>query len=114
MFMPGACGTRPPAVPRAALPVTGPGKRECSYPEPSAGDAWAGAGRHAQARDGRYVGQITYTIRDVYGFYDTDKFLGYSRKMHYLQGVCGAPAYRGGAHWFYTSVVVTVPFDQNS
>lgn len=65
-------------------------------------------------QDGRYVGQISYTIRDVYGFYDTDKFLGYSRKMHYLQGVCGAPAYPGGAHWFYTSVTVTVPFDQNS
>jgi hypothetical protein len=65
-------------------------------------------------KDGRYVGQIAYTIRDVYGFYDKDKFLGISEEMHYLQGVCGAPAYPGGAHWFYTSVTVIVPFDQNS
>ena len=61
---------------------------------------------------GRYVGRITYTIRDVYGFYATGKFLGASSAMHYLQGTCGAPYVPGGAHWFYASIIVTVPFDQ--
>lgn len=63
-------------------------------------------------QNGRYVGTITYTIRDVYGFYPTAKFLGWGPKMHYLQGICGAPYYKGGAHWFYDSVTVTVPFKQ--
>jgi hypothetical protein len=62
--------------------------------------------------NGRYVGTITYTIRDVYGFYATEKFNGAGPKMHYLQGVCGAPYYPGGAHWFFDSVKVTVPFNQ--
>ena len=62
--------------------------------------------------NGRYVGTITYTIRDVYGFYAKDKFLGVGPKMHYLQGVCGAPDYKGGAHYYKDSVTVTVPFNQ--
>jgi hypothetical protein len=63
-------------------------------------------------QNGRYIGQLTYTIEDVYGFYATGKFLGASSAMHYLQGTCGAPYYSGGAHWFYSSVIVTVPFNQ--
>ena len=59
--------------------------------------------------NGRYVGTITYIIRDVYGFYAKSKFLGAGPLMHYLQGVCGAPFTPGGAHWFYDSVTVTVP-----
>jgi hypothetical protein len=61
---------------------------------------------------GQWVGQLTYTIRDVYGFYFTLKFKHASAPMHYLQSVCGAPQFPGGAHWFYTSVTVTVPFQQ--
>jgi hypothetical protein len=62
--------------------------------------------------DGYYDGNITYTIRDIYGFYAASKFLGVGPEMHYLQGVCGAPWYAGGAHWFPDSVTVTVPFHQ--
>jgi hypothetical protein len=62
--------------------------------------------------DGFYWGSITYVIRDVYGFYATPSFFGVGPMMHYLQGTCGAPWYPGGAHWFYDSVAVTVPFKQ--
>lgn len=63
-------------------------------------------------QNGRYVGSITYKIQDIYGFYPTYKFLGMGPRMHYLQSVCGAPYYPGGAHWYPDSVTVTVPFDQ--
>lgn len=64
-------------------------------------------------QNGRYVGQLTYVIHDVYGFYDTSKFLGTSSSMHYLKSTCGAPFYfPQGAHWFYSAVIVTVPFNQ--
>lgn len=63
-------------------------------------------------QNGRYIGSLTYTIEDVYGFYATGKFLGVSSVMHFLQSTCGAPAFPDGAHWFYTSVTVTVPFNQ--
>ena len=59
-----------------------------------------------------YTGTITYVIRDIYGFYAKSKFLGVGPEMHYLQGVCGAPWYKHGAHWFPDSVTVTIPFDQ--
>jgi hypothetical protein len=62
--------------------------------------------------NGRYVGTITYVIRDTYGFSTASKFLGVGPQMHYLQTVCGAPFFTGGAHWFPDSVTVTVPFDQ--
>lgn len=62
--------------------------------------------------NGRYVGTITYKIEDIYGFYAAEKFHGMGPRMHYLQGICGAPYHRGGAHWFQDSVSVTVPFDQ--
>jgi hypothetical protein len=61
---------------------------------------------------GQYVGQITYTIRDIYGFYKNSKFLIVGQEMHYLQGTCGAPFRKGGAHWFADSVTVTVKFQQ--
>jgi hypothetical protein len=64
-------------------------------------------------QNGNYVGEITYTIRDVYGFYDKyEKFPIVGKEMHYLQGTCGAPYHKGGAHWFYDSVTVTVKFQQ--
>jgi hypothetical protein len=61
---------------------------------------------------GQWIGELTYTIRDVYGFYLSLKFKGTSAPMHYLQSVCGAPQFPLGAHWFYTSVTVKVPFQQ--
>lgn len=30
----------------------------------------------------------------------------------YLQSTCGAPDFPQGAHWFYSAVIVTVPFNQ--
>ena len=62
--------------------------------------------------NGTYTGTITYVIRDIYGFYAKSKFLGVGPKMHYLQGTCGAPWYKHGAHWFPDSVTVTIPFSQ--
>lgn len=61
---------------------------------------------------GSYAGTITYTIRDIYGFFNNNKFLGVGKKMHYLQGICGAPDFADGARWFPDSVTVTVPFNQ--
>lgn len=62
--------------------------------------------------NGRYVGTITYKIQDIYGFYAKEKFHGIGPRMHYLQGICGAPYFPGGAHWFPDSVTVTVDFNQ--
>jgi hypothetical protein len=59
-----------------------------------------------------YIGTITYTIRDIYGFTDKEKFRGMGPKMHYLQGICGAPDIPFGARFFEDSVIVTVPFNQ--
>jgi hypothetical protein len=64
--------------------------------------------------NGTYTGTITYVIRDIYGFYAKSKFLGVGPKMHYLQGICGAPWYKHGAHWFPDSVTVTIPFEQSA
>ena len=61
---------------------------------------------------GRYTGTLTYVIRDSYGFPVDDTLGGFGPPMRYLQTVCGAPQYAGGAHWFPDSVTVTVPFDQ--
>ena len=51
-------------------------------------------------------------ISDIYGYSSAPKFtiLGHSvgQDLHYLQTVCGAPARKGGAHWFRDSVTVTV------
>ena len=62
--------------------------------------------------NGRYVGTLTYVIRDSYGFPFDDTLGGFGPPMRYLQTVCGAPQQAGGAHWFPDTVTVTVPFDQ--
>lgn len=61
---------------------------------------------------GRYVGTLTYVIRDSYGFPFDDTLDGFGPPMRYLQTVCGAPQHAGGAHWFPDTITVNVPFDQ--
>ena len=61
-------------------------------------------------KDGRYVGTLTYVIRDSYGFPVDDTLGGFGPPMRYLQTVCGAPQHPGGAHWFPDTITVTVPF----
>jgi hypothetical protein len=67
---------------------------------------------HGSRKRGRYVGTLTYVIRDSYGFPVDDTLGGFGPPMRYLQTVCGAPRHAGGARWFPDSVTVTVPFDQ--
>jgi hypothetical protein len=73
------------------------------------GLAVTGSGRR---QGGRYVGTLSYVIRDSYGFPVDDTLGGFGPPMRYLQTVCGAPEHAGGAHWFPDTVTVTVPFDQ--
>jgi hypothetical protein len=61
---------------------------------------------------GRYVGTLTYVIRDSYGFPVDDTLDGFGPPMRYLQTVCGAPQHAGGAHWFPDTITVTVPLSQ--
>lgn len=61
---------------------------------------------------GRFVGTLTYVIRDSYGFPVDDTLGGFGPPMRYLQTVCGAPPHAGGAHWFPDTITGTVPFDQ--
>jgi len=63
-------------------------------------------------KNGRYVGTLSYVIRDSYGFPVDDTLGGFGPPMRYLQTVCGAPQHAGGAHWFPDSITVTVPFNQ--
>jgi hypothetical protein len=63
-------------------------------------------------KDGKYVGALTYVIRDSYGFPVGDTLDGFGPPMRYLQTVCGAPQHPGGAHWFPDSITVTMPFNQ--
>jgi hypothetical protein len=65
-------------------------------------------------KGGKYVGTLTYVIRDSYGFPVDDTLDGFGSPMRYLQTVCGAPQHPGGAHWFPDSIAVTVPFDQSA
>ena len=60
----------------------------------------------------RYVGTLTYVIRDSYGFPADDTLGGFGPPMRYLQTVCGAPEHSGGAHWFPDTITVTVPFNR--
>jgi hypothetical protein len=61
--------------------------------------------------DGRYIGTLTYTIQDSYGFSTNDHFVGnVGDEMRYLQTNCGAPQSVGGARWFPASVTINVPF----
>lgn len=62
--------------------------------------------------NGRYVGTLTYVIRDSYGFPVDDTLDGFGAPMRYLQTVCGAPQHAGGALWFPDAITVTVPLDQ--
>ncbi len=68
-----------------------------------------GSGR---SRNGRYVGTLSYVIRDSYGFPAGDTLDGFGPPMRYLQTVCGAPQHAGGAHWFPDTITVTVPFNR--
>jgi hypothetical protein len=63
-------------------------------------------------KNGRYVGTLTYVIRDSYGFPVNDVLDGFGPPMRYLQTVCGAPQHEGGAHWVPDTITVTVPFSQ--
>ena len=63
---------------------------------------------------GRYVGTLTYVIRDSYGFPASDTLGGFGAPMRYLQTVCGAPQHPGGAHWFSDAITVTVPFNRRA
>jgi hypothetical protein len=56
-----------------------------------------------------YVGSLTYVITETYGF-STANLDDEGPFMRYLQTVCGAPYYPGGAHWFPISVTITEPF----
>jgi hypothetical protein len=60
---------------------------------------------------GDYIGSLTYTVEDSYGFSASDTFRGIGAGMRYLQTACGNPPYSGGAHWFPDSITVTVAFD---
>ncbi len=66
-----------------------------------------GGGRRVS---GRYVGALTYVIRDSYGFPVDDTLGGFGPPMRYLQTVCGAPQHAVGARWFPDTITVTVPF----
>jgi hypothetical protein len=62
--------------------------------------------------NGRYVGTLSYVIRDSYGFPASDILSGFGPPMRYLQTACGAPQHAGGAHWFPDTITVTVPFNR--
>jgi hypothetical protein len=61
---------------------------------------------------GRYVGTLSYVIRDSYGFPADDTLDGFGPPMRYLQTACGAPQHAGGAHWFPDTITVTAPFSR--
>jgi hypothetical protein len=62
--------------------------------------------------NGRYVGTLSYVIRDSYGFPASDTLGGFGPPMRYLQTVCGAPQHARGARWFPDTITVTVPFNR--
>jgi hypothetical protein len=62
--------------------------------------------------NGRYVGTLSYVIRDSYGFPASDTLGGFGPPMRYLQTACGAPQHAGGARWFPDTITVTVPFNR--
>jgi hypothetical protein len=63
-------------------------------------------------QNGRYVGTLTYVIRDSYGFPARDTLAGFGPPMRYLQTACGAPQHPGGARWFPDTITLTMPFSQ--
>jgi len=62
--------------------------------------------------NGRYVGSLSYVIRDSYGFPASDTLSGFGPPMRYLQTACGAPEHARGARWFSDTITVTVPFNR--
>jgi len=62
--------------------------------------------------NGRYVGTLSYVVRDSYGFPARDTLGGFGPPMRYLQTACGAPQHAGGARWFPDTITVTVPFSR--
>jgi hypothetical protein len=68
----------------------------------------SGGGR---GENGRYVGTLTYVIRDSYGFPVDDTLDGFGPPMRYLQTMCGTPQHPGGARWFPDTITVRVPFN---
>jgi hypothetical protein len=58
-----------------------------------------------------YVGSLTYVISESYGFNAGNALGGVGSDMRYLQTICGAPYYPGGAHWFPVTVTITEQFD---
>jgi hypothetical protein len=68
------------------------------------------SGSGSSRGNGRYVGTLTYVIRDSYGFPADDTLDGFGPPMRYLQTVCGAPQHPGGARWFPDTITVRVPF----
>jgi hypothetical protein len=68
-----------------------------------------GSGRR---ENGRYVGTLSYVIRDSYGFPVGDTLEGFGPPMRYLQTACGAPQHAGGARWFPDAITMTVPFSR--
>jgi hypothetical protein len=63
-------------------------------------------------QNGRYVGTLTYVIRDSYGFPARDTLAGFGPPMRYLQTACGAPQHPGGARWFPDTITLTMSFSQ--
>ena len=68
--------------------------------------------------NGKYVGDITYTITDTYGWNTLPTFTktgnlpgdNFRPDMHYLQTYCGStPTQKHGPHWFKSGVIVKVP-----
>jgi hypothetical protein len=68
--------------------------------------------------NGKYVGDITYTITDTYGWNSLPTFTkggnnpgdNFRPAMHYLQTYCGStPTHKTGPHWFKSGVIVKVP-----
>jgi hypothetical protein len=60
----------------------------------------------------RYVGNLSYVIRDSYGFEAGDRLAGFGPPMRYLQTACGTPQHAGGAHWFPDTITLTATFSQ--
>jgi hypothetical protein len=73
------------------------------------GLAVTGSGRREH---GRYIGTLSYVIKDSYGFPASDTLGGFGPPMRYLQTICGAPQHTGGARWFPDTITVTVPFNR--
>ena len=67
---------------------------------------------NGRREDGRYIGTLSYVIKDSYGFPARDTLVGFGPPMWYLQTICGAPQHTGGAHWFPDTITVTVPFNR--